>query len=101
MSIAEEGKNINSGTGKSLLSRIQAWIAVCSGILGVLCTIGLGILWGRVNQPAPITIECSDEVLKGLKATSTVPILHQKEVKSTVSKPKKQTKPKATKKMKI
>ncbi|MES3005569.1 MAG: hypothetical protein V4664_01330 [Patescibacteria group bacterium] len=70
MSIAEEDKNINS----QAFSHISRWLVPLAAALGISSSIGLGILWGRVNEPAPIVIECSDEVLEGLQATSSPPI---------------------------
>lgn len=64
MSISEESENINRvGRG----GRVSLFLFGVSAILGGASFIGLGILFERVNTPVPIRIECSEEVLKGLR----------------------------------
>ncbi len=81
MSIAQVSENINRkrGGGDWVI-----WVFCISTILNIMGFLGVGFLWERINTPPPIQILCSEEVLVGLRATSSVPI-HK--VKTKAKKP--------------
>lgn len=64
MSISEESENINRvGRG----GRTAIFLFGLSSVLAIGSFAGLGVLFERINAPVPIKIECSEEVLKGLR----------------------------------
>lgn len=71
MSIAQVPENINRkrGGGGGV-----TWIFGISTILNFVGFLGVGLLWERINTPPAIQILCSEEVLEGLRATSSAPI---------------------------
>ena len=64
MSIAQSSGNINREEQRV---KIAIWLFAVSIILGIGSSVGLGLLFEKINTPSPIQITCSKEVFEGLR----------------------------------
>lgn len=67
-----------------VLGKLQPYILAFSMLFGVGSCLGLGFLWNRVNEPAPIIFECQKEVLDYLKGENIPPIVEPRKSKKEV-----------------